>query len=429
MKAELKREKAASGDANNNGNSCDELDVSTVMSALKFGWNACFGASGSGDDNDSSNAEISDEALDAIIDRTRSSTSAVPQLVITQLQNNQQSESSYSSQQQTSAATANTTATATVSLLQEGQQTSVTQFEEAAPLVDLRYFEGSVMGKQQQTIATMGDISTQWIIQKRENFGRERQSRLEQIHVKNVGMVSVLKANNYTLEDGEPSVYDKEFHKHSNSVNNKSGSGSGGAGKGINNKPVTAKAKRNDFDNQEYCQYCWNYGTLICCTYCPASYHPQCVGLAAVPTALYSCQHHAGCVTCKKKGSTAGFLFRCEMCPNAYCEDCLPADHAFTGVCERWVPLGYRTPTSACFIHCSLACVAFAKQQQEQQQLIGSGGGGGGDSSGIGSAVGGAGSCSKGKGTVKGYLLMLMSKLFVFICARQTSKAILISFD
>ena len=116
-------------------------------------------------------------------------------------------------------------------------------------------------------------------------------------------------------------------------------------------------------------------------------------------------------------GSTAGFLFRCEMCPNAYCEDCLPADHAFTGVCERWVPLGYRTPTSACFIHCSLACVAFAKQQQEQQQLIGSGGGGGGDSSGIGSAVGGAGSCSKGKGTVKGYLLVSCS--FSYVLAKQ----------
>ena len=67
------------------------------------------------------------------------------------------------------------------------------------------------MSKQQQAIATIGDISTQWIIQKRENYGMERQSRLEQIHVKNVGMVSVLKANNCSLEDGEPSLYAISF--------------------------------------------------------------------------------------------------------------------------------------------------------------------------------------------------------------------------
>ena len=52
------------------------------------------------------------------------------------------------------------------------------------------------------------------------------------------------------------------------------------------------------------------------------------------------------------------------MCPNSYCEDCLPAEHHFVGVCERWAELGYATPGTSCFIHCSTGCAKFALEQE-----------------------------------------------------------------
>ena len=161
-----------------------------------------------------------------------------------------------------------------------------------------------------------------------------------------MGLVSVLKANNYTLEQGESSIFEKEALRHKQWA-------FGGANK-----------KGKKFEHQDHCQYCWNYGSLICCAYCPASYHLQCVDLKAVPSAMWSCPHHAGCVTCGRRGAAAGFLFRCEMCPNSYCEDCLPAEHHFVGVCERWAELGYATPGTSCFIHCSTGCAKFALEQE-----------------------------------------------------------------
>lgn len=55
----------------------EDLDTSTAMAALKFGWNACF----SGNTGADGNCNISDEALDAIIDRTRRSNTAVTQML------------------------------------------------------------------------------------------------------------------------------------------------------------------------------------------------------------------------------------------------------------------------------------------------------------------------------------------------------------
>lgn len=198
----------------------------------------------------------------------------------------------------------------------------------------------------------MSDISSLWIIQQKENevrAKRDRQFRLEQVHVTNVGMVSVLKANNYTLEDGEPSVFDAEARRHKEWA-----------------LAVRAddKKKRKTFKHQDHCQHCWDYGKLICCTYCPASYHLKCVGLQKVPTSSWSCPHHAECATCGQSNKQMSFFFRCEMCSNSYCEDCLPADHQVTGFCERWARLGYATPGNACYIYCSDGCAKFAAHQE-----------------------------------------------------------------
>ena len=35
-----------------------------------------------------------------------------------------------------------------------------------------------------------------------------------------------------------------------------------------------------------------------------------------------------------------GLLFRCEACPNAFCEDCLPEEHMMLGECDHFKALG-----------------------------------------------------------------------------------------
>ena len=42
---------------------------------------------------------------------------------------------------------------------------------------------------------------------------------------------------------------------------------------------------------------------------------------------IRACPHHS-CATCGRNTAAAGgLLFRCEACPNAFCEDCIPEEH------------------------------------------------------------------------------------------------------
>jgi hypothetical protein len=50
------------------------------------------------------------------------------------------------------------------------------------------------------------DISREWMLEGK----REKVSRFTQQHVSQVGMVNILKSNMYSLQDGEPSVFEKE---------------------------------------------------------------------------------------------------------------------------------------------------------------------------------------------------------------------------
>lgn len=110
------------------------------------------------------------------------------------------------------------------------------------------------------------------------------------------------------------------------------------------------------FIHQDFCQDCWDGGTLVCCNYCPASYHPKCVGLKAIPSGIWVCPHHAGCGNCGKSKSSSSFSFRCEVCPLAFCEDCLPTTAVILDGCARWKAQGFDTPGSCCFIQCSKEC-------------------------------------------------------------------------
>jgi len=117
---------------------------------------------------------------------------------------------------------------------------------------------------------------------------------------------------------------------------------------------------------------------LLLCDFCPAAYHPECLGLSEedVPSMSWSCPHHS-CLTCERKASAVGgLLFRCEVCPTAYCDDHLPqqllsslsqdsakvARHGsrpkarLLGESELFQSTGASHPAQACYFVCSDAC-------------------------------------------------------------------------
>jgi SWI/SNF-related matrix-associated actin-dependent regulator of chromatin subfamily A member 5 len=215
-------------------------------------------------------------------------------------------------------------------------------------MTEIRNLEGKKIDFIRKKAATKGEISEDWII-KSSDVGeiakREKISRSTQNYVEGFGIVNVLKANSYSIENGEPSVFDQE----------------GKNGRFDSLKEINFKRKKKIFENQETCQVCWDYGNLICCRLCPASYHLKCLGFKSNPTWNWNCPHHGSCVKCNK---SANFNFRCEVCPNAYCEDCLPQDFEFVGgVSKRWESLGFDSIVSnACFIYCSESCKSYMNE-------------------------------------------------------------------
>lgn len=80
----------------------------------------------------------------------------------------------------------------------EGQQVSVGDFEEDAPLIDLRQLEGQTV--LPSVCKTVDGIEATWT----EGHGRgqrDRKSRVSQQFVDGLGLVSVLNSNQYSLEE------------------------------------------------------------------------------------------------------------------------------------------------------------------------------------------------------------------------------------
>lgn len=97
------------------------------------------------------------------------------------------------------------------------------------------------------------------------------------------------------------------------------------------------------------------------CPRCPVSVHLKCSGVHRSRDFL-CCSHHR-CSECGKNNAAAGgLLFACESCPNAYCEDCLPADSTLLGASERFEKLGFTTHM-AVYIHCSKICENVARTE------------------------------------------------------------------
>ena len=101
------------------------------------------------------------------------------------------------------------------------------------------------------------------------------------------------------------------------------------------------------------------------CRLCPMALHSGCarhLGCQEVHGQVggvtFTCPHHA-CGECGRKAPAAGgMLFRCEACPKAFCEDCLPDDAQIITDNPHFAPLGYVRQKSACFVTCSEACAA-----------------------------------------------------------------------
>jgi hypothetical protein len=352
----LKQDKSAAADNEEDG--CEQSDeaLSTMMSALKFGFGSLLASKELDGDSMSPDDVISDEMLNNIIDRSRGlhATASSQQLQTITASGMQQ----MSSDEQASSE-------GPAQLLQSVEQDAASfRKDMSLPMTSLRCLAGEHIPKTDgggddglssdlANPSNLRDIASQWMQVKSK---RVRKTRVETVRVKNVGEVSVLKINDYSIEGGEPSVYDREIKGKVDSEWGRVQKRKGGVSMLFNMPRCNLMLLLKITEHQDICQHCWDGGTLMCCTSCPASYHPKCVGMSRVVSYQWRCPHHQGCITCGKSNSAMGFSFRCEVCSHAYCEDCLPTEAEIMGGCSRWEAIGFNAPSNCCFIQCSKSC-------------------------------------------------------------------------
>eukprot|EP00808_Paulinella_micropora_P030077 g69080.t1 len=128
-------------------------------------------------------------------------------------------------------------------------------------------------------------------------------------------------------------------------------------------------ADRMGFEHEDFCQLCKTPGELVLCNWCPLSYHPACIGFDSIPKGYFSCPHHS-CAVCERKANEAGgLLFRCVVCPCAFCEDHQPVEAEDHDTCDRLEALGYKQPGSAFYIACSTSCIKYFKDWKRDCEL------------------------------------------------------------
>lgn len=255
----------------------NDEEISTMMSALKFGFGAVFSKQDVVEKQVTLENIITHEEILALIDRNRGikpshhlketpvmrRANSVPNLVheaMTPQLNRAKSahdddEGTYLSQEDHSSALPSLSRATS---LTENQEESVASFQRnlSTPLVSLRSLNGehhpklqsegqesliieptgpSLNSKETDDVdtspnevsggrksrksdggGTLRSIASDWAREKQELHQNQRsirakQTRTETVHLTGVGKVQVLKVNQYSLEDGEPSVFQREM--------------------------------------------------------------------------------------------------------------------------------------------------------------------------------------------------------------------------
>ncbi|KIJ64208.1 hypothetical protein HYDPIDRAFT_28649 [Hydnomerulius pinastri MD-312] len=122
-------------------------------------------------------------------------------------------------------------------------------------------------------------------------------------------------------------------------------------------KATPQKRTRAKYDSEDWCIYCRDGGEVVVCGQCPRVFHPKCHGIT--PAQLKKlpsipCSQH-NCAECNRNtAQSGGMLFRCQTCPQAFCEDCLPSGDidAVGDILPEFAVLGFGAQTTAYYIRC-----------------------------------------------------------------------------
>uniref|UniRef100_A0A7S1BKC7 Uncharacterized protein n=1 Tax=Corethron hystrix TaxID=216773 RepID=A0A7S1BKC7_9STRA len=281
------------------------MSVGDIFADLKFGSQAVFGKTG--------RCLPTEEELEVITDRTRTEDTSIGNL-------------------------------------QGGKSEHISEFDASTELYDHNNFEGvdfkAIREKQrEETRRKTKGLHTS--LNSTLDGKRRRKSRITMHATNGSGYgapVPILASNNYDLESGEVSVFDRELQGREKT------------------REVYCVLKRDvkrtgvHWGSQDMCQVCGDGGELLLCPRCPVTVHAHCAGVKN-PKDFLCCSHHY-CLKCKRGPSAAGgLLFPCQGCPASFCEDCLPANvHRILNECPRFEELGFPSTKTFCYIHCTAQC-------------------------------------------------------------------------
>jgi hypothetical protein len=315
------------GDTTEEDASASGLSGSELLASITFGCNAVFG-----DSANDLNVLPSWDDIDAITDRSRHEGDSV-------------------------------------GLLKGGAARKVSEFDATEEMTPNQLFggvdfaaikEAAKIDKKLKIPKGTRAIASMWLDEVSVQEGkRERKSRLVMVDGMGSGYgkksVPILASNNYELNAGESSVFQRELK-----------------GQYASGPPVAVKKDVQTWKHQNFCQMCYGTGDLVKCTKCPISLHTRCCEglpesfprtLPNIKTTSLCCSHHR-CTKCTKSlSSSGGVLYSCQSCPNSFCEDCLPSDGVrMLYSCPRFEDLGFHSLQNA-YIHCSKRCEKIATKK------------------------------------------------------------------
>lgn len=373
---------------------------SKIFEVLKFGWQSVFVSKA---DDEAVNHDLEDEEIYDLIDRKRGLDGLEkPSPVTLSFQNpqtavdNSTSPTTIKKRKHDDVSTGKGTES---SHLQENQEQNVLNYNESEPLAcidSLRYKYFADLESKLKNSSILRENKNLEVsrpampasddqVDAHSRSKRVRETRTQTVHVDGIGEVQMLRQQDlrslapygHRKEVGfsDTNKLIKEFVMYLRDKNEKELNVVSEDGRSNNQKELPNKSTRpttkpgfivlegkarqvagRDFLHEDFCQVCWDGGSLICCDLCPCSYHAICLGYSEdTDFKRFHCPHH-NCSTCERTSSAAGCLFRCEICQYAYCDDCLPPESEILGECQRFIELGYRRPSSAYYIRCSVEC-------------------------------------------------------------------------